>query len=167
MDSSPKGAVSVSAPAHMPLPSLARSRSRSPSPSKAVLPPDTLRASPRGLRDGVILTLTGRLDIRNPLIAGQCAEHVFGQIDACFAERPRSVVVDLCATEPTRFVVALLALVRRRAERSAVPLALAATTAGRDFLEKAQVASLYAIHPSLDSALESLAPRPTRTGRRS
>ncbi|KAB7743800.1 hypothetical protein GA707_09900 [Nostocoides sp. F2B08] len=100
-------------------------------------------------------------------MAGQCVERTLGQIDACLAERPRGVIVDLWDAEPTRFVVALLGLVRRRAERWKTPLVLAAPEGCRDLLEEVQVASLYAVHPSLDSALDALAapPPPRPRGR--
>jgi hypothetical protein len=116
--------------------------------------PEALTTTIHRLGEVAVLTLTGRLDTRSPFVAGQSVERALGHIDACLANRPRAIIVDLLGAEPTRFVVSLLGLVRRRAERLAVPLVLTAPTAFRELLEEIQVASLYSIHPSLSLALE-------------
>jgi hypothetical protein len=126
--------------------------------SKPVRHYDTLTVTTHRLPDFVVLTLTGRLDTGNPFLAGQSVERALGHVDACLAHRPRGIVVDLLSAEPTRFVVSLLGLVRRRAERLAVPLVLAAPAACQQLLEEVQVASLYAVYPSVSLALDAVPP---------
>ena len=108
-----------------------------------------------------VLTVTDALEQLEPATVGAGIETVLDRLDAVLSAHPRVVIADLWHVVPSRFVVGLLSIMRRRAARAGAALVLVGLSVTlREQLDQAKVSALYATFPSVAYALLALGATP-------
>ncbi len=124
-----------------------------------------LGVSTSGVDACAVLTVTDALEQLEPATVGAGIETVLDRLDAALSAHPRVVIADLWHVDPSRFVVGLLSIMRRRAARAGAALVLVGLSVTlREQLDQAKVSALYATFPSVAYALLALGGAPAATG---
>lgn len=111
-----------------------------------------------------MLTVTDALERVDPGTVAAGIETVLERLDAVLSARPRVVIANLGQVDPSRCVVGLLSIMRRRAARAGAALVLVGLSASlREQLEAARVSALYTTFPCVDHALQALGRPPHGT----
>lgn len=109
----------------------------------------------------VVLGIADVLDHLEPATVASRVEVALGRLDVVLKDRPAVVVADLGPVCPSRLVVGLLGIVRRRAARAGAALVLVdPSSAVQACLDQARVAALYTTATTVDSALHALTATP-------
>lgn len=112
-----------------------------------------------------VLTVTDALDRLEPATVGAGIETVLDRLDAVLTARPRVVIADLWHVDPSRFVIGLLSIMRRRAARAGAALVLVGLSVTlREQLDQAKVSALYTTFPGVAYALLALGATPHQGG---
>lgn len=105
----------------------------------------------------VVLTMADVLDQLAPATVAGRIEVVLEHLEAVLSTRPDVVIADLGQAQPSRLVVGLLGIMRRRAARAGAALVLVdPRSALRAALDEAKVSALYTTSPSVAHALRTL-----------
>ena len=124
------------------------------------------RARETAADKAVVLSIVDVLDHLDPVTMGASVETVLDRLDVALRADPAVVVADLGPIRPSRLLVGLLGIMRRRAARAGAALVLVdPSSAVQAGLNEARVAALYTTAPTVDSALRELeAHRPDGSG---
>ena len=110
-----------------------------------------------------MLIITDALDRLEPATVGAGIEIVLDRLDAALGARPLVVIADLWHVAPSRFVIGLLSIMRRRAGRAGAALVLVGLSVTlREQLDQARVSALYTTFPSVANALLALGATPAQ-----
>lgn len=113
----------------------------------------------------VVLSIGDVLDHLEPMTVGARVETVLDRLDVALRVRPAVVVTDLGPIAPSRLLVGVLGIMRRRAARAGASLVLLDPSAAvRAGLHEARVGALYTTAPTVDSALRELEAHPRLDG---
>lgn len=115
------------------------------------------RARETAAGNAVVLSIHDVLDHLEPVTVGASVETVLDRLDVVLRARPVVVVADLGPIRPSRLLVGLLGIMRRRAARAGASLVLVdPSSAVHAGLDEARVAALGTTAPTVDSALRGL-----------
>lgn len=108
-----------------------------------------------------VLIIADALDRLEPATIGAGIEVVLDRLDTALGARPLVVIADLWHVAPSRFVIGLLSIMRRRAARAGAALVLVGLSVTlRKQLDQARVSALYTTFPSVANALLALGGTP-------